>query len=300
MHDHAGDRTQAPRVGDELVVDMEEAAIDEVVAFDAGEGEGIVVLGEAAHPVGVGQKRKRLALPGAPGPRGLELNFGVVVGQSPVIGRDHVAPLALGNHAGVIGEGLGENPATAFLVEPFELGAAQGEDASEHKLGHALRVGLGVSERERRTPRAAEHLPAFDPEMLAQPLDIVNEMPRRVLVERGMRRRTSAATLIVEDDAISARVMVAAHYRIDAAARTAMEKKRGLSRWRPAFLEIELMQVGDFQPSGAVRDELGIEREPLVPGQWSIVHRMASVVSFCSALAAAEAAAAATRAWARS
>src|SRR5262245_29832118 len=126
-------------------------------------------------------------------------------------------------------------------------------------------------------------------------------MPRGVLLERSMRCRTSAAALIVEDDAIGARVVVAAHHRVDAAARTAMEKKRGLSRRRATLLEIEFVQVGDFEPTGAVGDELGIEREPPVLRRWSIVHRMASVASFCSALAAAaEAAAAAARAWARS
>ena len=114
------------RVGDQLVVGVEEAAIDEVVALDAREGERVMVLGEAAHPVGIGQERKRLALPGAPGAARLRAaRFGIVVGQSPVIGRDHVAPLALGDHAGIVLEGLGEDPAAAFLVEPFELGAAQ-------------------------------------------------------------------------------------------------------------------------------------------------------------------------------
>ena len=55
VHNHARDRTQTLCIGDQLVVDMEEAAIDEVVALDAGEGERIVVLGDAAHPIGIGK-----------------------------------------------------------------------------------------------------------------------------------------------------------------------------------------------------------------------------------------------------
>src|SRR4029453_11164213 len=108
-------------------------------------------------------------------------------------------------------------------------------------------------------------------------------MPRRVLLERGVRRRAPASALIVEDDAIGARVVVAPHHCVDAAAWPTMEKKRGLSRRGAAFLEIELVQVGDFQPARAVGDKLGIEREPLVLGRWSIVHRMACGASFCSA-----------------
>ena len=48
---------------------------------------------------------------------------------------------------------------------------------------HALGMRLGVSERERRAPGAAEHLPALDAEMLAQPLHVVDEMPGGVLLE---------------------------------------------------------------------------------------------------------------------
>ena len=118
------------RIGDQLIVGVEEAAIDEIVALDAGEGERVVVLGEAAHAVGIGQQRQGLALPGAPGPRRFELHGGVVMGEAAVIGRDHVAALGLGDDAHIILERVGEDPAAAFLIEPFELGAPQREDAA--------------------------------------------------------------------------------------------------------------------------------------------------------------------------
>ena len=44
-----------------------------------------------------------------------------------------------------------------------------------------------------------------------------------------------------------------------------MQQHRGLAGGRAAFLEIELVQVRDLEPSGAVGDDLRIEREALVP-----------------------------------
>ena len=44
MHDDAGNVGEAMGVGDQLIVAGEEAAIDEIVALDAGEGERVVIL----------------------------------------------------------------------------------------------------------------------------------------------------------------------------------------------------------------------------------------------------------------
>src|SRR5262249_32335576 len=140
-------------------------AIDEIVAFDASEGECVVVLGEAAHPLGVWEQRQGLALPCAPGARRFDLYRRVSVGEAAVEGGDHVAALLWWNYARVVFEGVGKDPARSFLVEPFKLSAAKREDASEHELGHPFRVGLGVSERQRRAPRATEHLPSLHAKM---------------------------------------------------------------------------------------------------------------------------------------
>jgi hypothetical protein len=70
-------------------------------------------------------------------------------------------------------------------VEPLRSRAAQKEDAAEHQLGDALGVGLGVGEGEGAAPRAAEDLPALDAEVLAQALDVVDEVPGGVVLERG-------------------------------------------------------------------------------------------------------------------
>src|SRR4249919_3500520 len=105
---------------DQLIVGIEEAAMDEVVAFDAGKGEGIGVLRKAAHALGVRQKRHGLALPRAPGARGLELDIGVGIGEPPIIGGDQIVALWQRDWAQIILERFREDPAAALLIEPFE------------------------------------------------------------------------------------------------------------------------------------------------------------------------------------
>src|SRR3990170_4734079 len=91
--------------------------------------------------------------------------------------------------------------------------------------------------------------------MQAQALDIVHEMPGGVLFERGMRRGAAASALIEQDDAIGARVVKAAHHRIDAAAGTAHLLAIGLfGRGWPALHET-YSNAGD-QCEGAT-DEAG-------------------------------------------
>src|SRR2546430_13134851 len=62
---------------------------------------------------------------------------------------------------------------------------------SQHELGNPLRVSLGVGKRKRRAPRAAEHQPAFDPEMLAQTLDVFHQMPGGIVDRKSTRLNSS-------------------------------------------------------------------------------------------------------------
>ena len=54
MHDDAGNSAQPACVAQQLAVDLEEPAVDEVVAFDAGKGERIGVGGEVPDALGIG------------------------------------------------------------------------------------------------------------------------------------------------------------------------------------------------------------------------------------------------------
>jgi hypothetical protein len=62
---------------------------------------------------------------------------------------------------------------------------------------------FAVSEREGAAPRAAEHEPALDLEVLPQPLDIGDEVRGRVLLQLPERRGAARPALIENYDAVA-------------------------------------------------------------------------------------------------
>src|SRR5205085_10174799 len=96
-----------------------------------------------------------------------------------------------------------EDRARALLIEPANLFRPAQEDAAQNERAHARGMRLGVGERKRTAPRAAEHLPTLDLQMLAQPLDVLYEMPRRILFEARVRRALARTALINKHDAVS-------------------------------------------------------------------------------------------------
>src|SRR5690606_40764167 len=75
VHDPSRDAGKPVRVRDELAVAREKTAVDEVVAFDAGEGDRIIVGAEIADALGVAVEGEGRRLPDAPGLRRLELDL---------------------------------------------------------------------------------------------------------------------------------------------------------------------------------------------------------------------------------
>ena len=98
----------------------------------------------------------------------------------------------------------------AELIVPVELGLGQRVDAAHDQFADALGMRLGIGERQRRAPGAAEHQPFVEAAHLAQPLDVGDEMPGRVGLQRGMRRRLAAAALVEQDDVVERRDRTAA------------------------------------------------------------------------------------------
>ena len=88
----------------------------------------------------------------------------------------------------------------------------------------------GVGQRQRRAPRAAEQLPALDPQVRAQPLHVGDQVPGGVVLEAGVRQRAAAAALVEQDDAIARRIVIAAHGGVAAAARSAVHDERPACR----------------------------------------------------------------------
>ena len=74
------------------------------------------------------------------------------------------------------------------------------------------------------------------------------------------RRRLPAAALVEEDDAPERRVEEAPVDRRDPGAGPAVEEDDGPPAGVPDFLDVQLVEVGDAEPEGAVRLDLGKER----------------------------------------
>ena len=68
LDDDARNAGQPVGVGDQLVVLPEEAAIDEIVALDAGEGDGEMIGAELRHALRIREQGNGGALPLASGP----------------------------------------------------------------------------------------------------------------------------------------------------------------------------------------------------------------------------------------
>ena len=92
----------------------------------------------------------------------------------------------------------------AALVEPIDLLLAKEKDAAENEFRDAVGMRLGIGERKRRTPRPTEHLPALDAQVLADFLDVSDQVPGGVGLQGCVRRALSAAALVEVDDAVLA------------------------------------------------------------------------------------------------
>ena len=80
LHDHAGDVADARGVTQQVIVGFEKAFVEKIVDFDAGEGEGELVLFVVAAEIGVGKELGGCAFPSAPDFGGGELDGVVIAG----------------------------------------------------------------------------------------------------------------------------------------------------------------------------------------------------------------------------
>ena len=95
--------------------------------------------------------------------------------------------------------------------------------------------------------------------MLAQALDVGDQIPGGVVGEVGMRRGAPAAALVEQDDPVLFRVVELAHLRAAAAARAAMQQDHGLSVRIAALLVIQRVAVVDGELADVVWLDGGIE-----------------------------------------
>src|SRR6185437_5002092 len=89
LHDDRGDVADAVDLLDELVVRAQEAAVDEVVTFDARERLGVTILVELRYVIRGGAQVTRGGLPDGPGFRHAFAQPGILARQAPVVGAHH-------------------------------------------------------------------------------------------------------------------------------------------------------------------------------------------------------------------
>ena len=117
-------------------------------------------------------------------------------------------------------------------------------------------IRLGVGQRQRGAPGAAEQQPAVDAEMAAQGLDVGDQVLGGVVLQAAERTRPAGAALVEDDHAPELGVEEAAMHRAGAGARAAVQEQH-----RPAARVADLLPVHDM--AGRERQVAGLERADL-------------------------------------
>ena len=104
-------------------------------------------------------------------------------------------------------------------------------------------MGLGVSEPQCRAPRPAEYQPTLDPEMLAQALHVLHQVPGRVVDQAGVGSALAAAALVKQDDAVALRIEEAPHLGIGPPTGAAVNKHGRLAARVTALFVVDLVDV---------------------------------------------------------
>ncbi len=146
-----------------------------------------------------------------------------------------------------------------MLVQPADFGVSQQKDAAQDDLGDAFRMGLRIGESQRAAPGSAEYQPALDAQMLAQPLDVRDQVPGGVLDQAGARPAAAAAALIEHHDAIVLRIEELPRALVGARARAAVQKHGGFAGGIAAFLVVDFMDVRNAQVTVAERFDRRIQ-----------------------------------------
>ena len=221
----------------------------EVVALDPGEGDGEVRLVE------LGRARIRpldgegVSFPAAPGLGGLGLDLGVGVGQAAVIGAYQVAALGGRDRGQEPLPRIGKDHRGPVLIEPGQFALGQQEDAPQHQRRDPLRMGGGIGQRQGGSPRAAKHRPLVNAGPDAQGLDVFDQRPGRVVVERGIGPRLATAALVEQHHPPLCRIKEPPHGRVDRPPRPSVQDHARLTVRVAAFLEVNLVPVLGLEPA---------------------------------------------------
>ena len=208
------------------------------------------------------QQRGRTVFPTQPRLCGGHRDRRIGIVHATPVRLDHRAALARRNMRLVARPAFRKHPArpAVGLVEPAVLLLAAEVDAAHDHAGRTRGVRLRVGQRQRRTPRAAEHQPALDPRERTHGFDVRDQVCGGVVAQLAERRRLAGTALVEQDDPVARRIEEAPMHRRQARARSAVQEDHGNAVRIPAFLHMERVQGIDGKPVRAVRRDLGIQR----------------------------------------
>src|SRR5215470_20381105 len=253
LNDHGGNVANFVNIFEQVIVGLEKRIIYEVMRFDARKWKRLARLAEIINQILIRYELRCAALPDAPGSRSLQTNGFIFVGEPPVICFEHIAALRFRDDAHVLLPHVGKDRAGAFLVEPVNLFRAAQKDTAQDERANSLWVSLRVSQSESASPRTAKDHPLFNAKMLAQPLDVRDQMPGCVFFQGSMWSAIACPSLIEQYNSIGCRVEESAIVCDQSAAGAAVKKDNGLAVRVPALLVINVMGFGYLQHPMLVR-----------------------------------------------
>ena len=158
-------------------------------------------------------------------------------------------------------EGVGEVVGRPQGEEALGLFLRGQEDAAEDEARNSVRVGLGVSQCERRAPGAAEEDHALDSEVPAQVLDILDEVLSCIFPELAERTAAAGSPLVVQNHAKAVRISPTAVLGAATGARAAVEDEQRLPTRVAGLLVIDLVDSTDAEVARMkgpdLREEIG-------------------------------------------
>lgn len=109
------------------------------------------------------------------------------------------------------------------------------------------------------SPGTAKDDPLVDTEVLAQTLNISDQGPGGVVLERCGRGRLAGAALVEQDDAVDLGVKVAAVVVTDTTTGPTVEIDHRLALGVAGLLVVEGVDVGDLEEALVVGNDLGVQ-----------------------------------------
>lgn len=182
-----------------------------------------------------------------------------------MVGGHEIVATPLAGSRGALDEPrplVGEE-ASRVVVQPSHVAPSGQGHRQEDELADAVGMALGVRERERHAPRAAQDEPLLDAEVLTEPLDVGDEVVGRVgdegLHRLGGRRQGSTRHALVEgDDSIAIRIEPSTRSDPRRGAGPPVEDERRLAGRVAHGLPVHAVAVADVEQIGPIRQRQGI------------------------------------------